>query len=112
MPALATLCPRPAVVCDEELLPFKEQSLNLVVSGFALHRVNDLPGALIQIRRALRPDGLFIAAALGSRSLHELREALIEAEAELMAGRARVSRPSPMCGSMARSSSAPASPCL
>ena len=58
VPALAALCPRPAVVCDEELLPFKEQSLNLVVSGLALHRVNDLPGALIQIRRALRPDGL------------------------------------------------------
>jgi len=52
----------------------------------ALHRVNDLPGALIQIRRALRPDGLFIAAALGSRSLQELREALIEAEAELHGG--------------------------
>ena len=86
VPALAALCPRPAVVCDEELLPFKEQSLNLVVSGLALHRVNDLPGALIQIRRALRPDGLFIAAALGSRSLHELREALIEAEAELHGG--------------------------
>ena len=63
VPALAALCPRPAVVCDEELLPFKEQSLNLVVSGLALHRVNDLPGALIQIRRALRPDGLFMAAA-------------------------------------------------
>jgi len=86
VPALAALCPRPAVVCDEELLPFKEQSLNLVVSGLALHRVNDLPGALIQIRRALRPDGLFIAAALGGRSLHELREALIEAEAELHGG--------------------------
>ena len=86
VPALAALCPRPAVVCDEELLPFKEQSLNLVVSGLALHRVNDLPGALIQIRRALRPDGLFMAAALGSRSLHELREALIEAEAELHGG--------------------------
>ena len=86
VPALAALCPRPAVVCDEELLPFKEQSLNLVVSGLALHRVNDLPGALIQIRRALRPDGLFMAAALGSRSLHELRQSLIEAEAELHGG--------------------------
>src|SRR6478735_739026 len=72
--ALAALCPRPSVVCDEELLPFKEQSLNLVVSGLALHRVNDLPGALIQIRRSLRPDGLFLAALLGVRSLIELRE--------------------------------------
>ncbi|MGE5260239.1 MAG: SAM-dependent methyltransferase, partial [Actinomycetota bacterium] len=43
--ALAALCPRPALVCDEDLLPFKEASLNLVVSGLALHRVNDLPGA-------------------------------------------------------------------
>jgi SAM-dependent methyltransferase len=82
VPTLAGLCPRPAVVCDEELLPLKDQSLNLVVSGLALHRLNDLPGALIQIRRALRPDGLFLGAALGSRSLQELRYALIEAEAE------------------------------
>lgn len=86
VPVLAALCPRPAVVCDEELLPFKEESFALVVSGLALHRVNDLPGALIQIRRALRPDGLFMAAALGSRSLYELRQALIEAEAELHGG--------------------------
>jgi SAM-dependent methyltransferase len=81
-PALAALCPRPSVVCDEDLLPFKDESFNLVVSGLALHRVNDLPGALVQIRRALRPDGLFMGAALGSRSLHELRYALLEAEAE------------------------------
>ena len=86
VPALAVLCPRPALVCDEELLPFREEGLGLVVSGLALHRVNDLPGALIQIRRALRPDGLFLGAALGSRSLHELRQALIEAEAELHGG--------------------------
>jgi SAM-dependent methyltransferase len=81
-PALATLCPRPSVVCDEDLLPFRDESFNLVVSGLALHRVNDLPGALVQIRRALRPDGLFMGAVLGSRSLHELRYALLEAEAE------------------------------
>jgi len=86
VPALAARCPRPAVVCDEELLPFKEMSLSLVVSGLALHRVNDLPGALIQIRRSLRPDGLFMGAALGSRSLQELRQVLIEAEAELHGG--------------------------
>jgi len=82
VPALAALCPRPSVVCDEDLLPFRDGSFNLVVSGVALHRVNDLPGALVQIRRALRPDGLFMGAALGSRSLHELRYALIEAEAD------------------------------
>jgi len=81
-PALASLCPRPAVVCDEDLLPFHDGSLSLVVSGLALHRVNDLPGALIQIRRALHPDGLFLGAALGGRSLQELRQSLLEAEAE------------------------------
>lgn len=84
--ALAALCPRPALVCDDDLLPFKEASLNLIVSGLALHRVNDLPGALIQIRRALCPDGLFIAGLLGARSLIELRQALIEAEAETEGG--------------------------
>ena len=84
--ALAALCPRPALVCDEDLLPFKDASLNLIVSGLALHRVNDLPGALVQIRRALCPDGLFIGALLGARSLIELREALIAAEAEEQSG--------------------------
>ncbi|HZJ12807.1 MAG TPA: methyltransferase domain-containing protein [Methyloceanibacter sp.] len=84
--AFAALCPRPALVCDEDLLPFKEASLNLIVSGLALHRVNDLPGALIQIRRALVPDGLFMAALLGAGALSELREALIEAEAETQGG--------------------------
>jgi NADH dehydrogenase [ubiquinone] 1 alpha subcomplex assembly factor 5 len=82
----AALCPSPALVCDEDMLPFKERSLNLIVSGLALHRVNDLPGALIQIRRTLHPDGLFVAALLGARSLIELRQALIEAEAETEGG--------------------------
>ena len=63
----------------------RTQSFNLVVSGLALHRVNDLPGALIQIRRALHPDGLFMAALLGAAA-HELRQALIEAEAEIDGG--------------------------
>jgi len=84
--ALAALCPSPSLVCDEDLLPFKEASLNLIVSGLALHRVNDLPGALVQIRRALSPDGLFIAGLLGARALIELRQALIEAEAETEGG--------------------------
>lgn len=83
---LAALCPRPALVCDEDLLPVRDASLNLVVSGLALHRVNDLPGALIQIRRALAPDGLFMAAVLGGRALIELRQALLEAEAEVHGG--------------------------
>ncbi len=84
--AFAAKCPRPSLVCDEDLLPFKDASLNLIVSGLALHRVNDLPGALIQIRRALVPDGLFMAGLLGAGALSELREALIEAEAETQGG--------------------------
>jgi SAM-dependent methyltransferase len=84
--AYAALCPRPALVCDEDLLPFKDASFNLIVSGLALHRVNDLPGSLIQIRHALMPDGLFMAAALGARALIELRQALIEAEGEMDGG--------------------------
>ena len=84
--AYAELCPRPALVCDEDLLPFRDASFNLIVSGLALHRVNDLSGALVQIRRALKPDGLFMAAALGGRALIELRQALLAAEGELDGG--------------------------
>jgi len=84
--AFAALCPRPALICDEDLLPLKDASLNLIVSGLALHRVNDLPGAMIQIRRALKPDGLFMAALLGARALVELRRALLEAEGETEGG--------------------------
>jgi SAM-dependent methyltransferase len=75
-----------AVAADEEALPFGEGSLDLVVSALALHFVNDLPGTLIQIRRALRPDGLFAAALLGGETLTELRQAFAAAEAEIEAG--------------------------
>jgi SAM-dependent methyltransferase len=71
---------------DEERLGFAEQSLDLVVSSLALHWVNDLPGTLIQIRRALKPDGLFMAALLGGETLGELRTALMQAEAESLGG--------------------------
>jgi SAM-dependent methyltransferase len=74
------------VVADEEALPFREGSLDLVVSALALQFVNDLPGALIQIRRALKPDGLFLAALLGGDTLTELRQAFAEAEAEIEGG--------------------------
>jgi len=74
------------LVVDEERLPFAPESLDLVVSTLALHWTNDLVGALIQIRRALRPDGLFIGAMLGGASLTELRQCLLEAEAELSGG--------------------------
>jgi SAM-dependent methyltransferase len=74
------------VQLDEERLPFAEESLDLVVSGLVLHWTNDLPGALIQVRRALKPDGLFLGAILGGSTLTELRQALTEAEAELTGG--------------------------
>ncbi len=68
------------LVVDEERLPFAPESLDLVVSALALHWVNDLVGALIQIRRALKPDGLFLGALLGGATLTELRQSLTEAE--------------------------------
>jgi len=71
---------------DEEQLPFPSASFDLVVSTLALHAVNDLPGALIQIRRALKPDGFFIAALFGGETLTELRQAIGTAEAELLNG--------------------------
>ena len=70
----------PRLVLDEEALPFAEGSLDLVVSVLALHWVNDLPGALVQLRRALKPDGLFLGAMLGGRTLGELRQCLADAE--------------------------------
>lgn len=76
----------PRVAADEEALPFADGSLDLVVSALALQFVNDLPGTLIQIRRALRPDGLFLAAMLGGDSLSELREAFAQAESEVEGG--------------------------
>jgi NADH dehydrogenase [ubiquinone] 1 alpha subcomplex assembly factor 5 len=75
-------------VVDEEALPFADGGLDLVVSNLTLHWVNDLPGALVQIRRALRPDGLFLASLFGGATLHELRQALLEAELEATNGAA------------------------
>ncbi len=71
---------------DEELLPFADGSLDLVTSALALQFVNDLPGTLIQIRRALKPDGLLLAALVGGDSLAELREAIAAAESEIEEG--------------------------
>ena len=75
-----------AVAVDEEALPFADASLDLVVSALALQFVNDPPGALIQIRRALKPDGLLLAAMIGGDSLSELREAFAAAESEIEGG--------------------------
>lgn len=74
------------LVGDPVLLPFRDDSLDLVASALALHWVTDLPGCLAQIQRALKPDGLFIANLLGGETLHELRESFTIAEAELTGG--------------------------
>jgi SAM-dependent methyltransferase len=85
-PGLLSRLAAPKVLCDEELLPFADQSLDLVASALALHVVNDLPGTLVQIRRALKPGGVFLAAALGGSTLTELREALMQAELDTTGG--------------------------
>ena len=76
----------PFVIADEEALPFGDATLDLVVSALALQFVNDLPGTLVQIRRALKPDGLLLAALLGGETLTELRESFAAAESETTGG--------------------------
>lgn len=76
------------VEIDPEHLPFAAGAFDAVISILALHWVNDLPGALIQIRRALKPDGLFLGALFGGRTLHELRAALLAAESDIRGGAA------------------------
>lgn len=71
---------------DEERLPFAAESLDLIVSTLGLHWTNDVVGALVQARLALKPDGLFLAAFLGGQTLTELRQSLVDAEAEILGG--------------------------
>jgi SAM-dependent methyltransferase len=85
-PAMAALSGAPAVAADEEALPFAEGSFDLVVASLSLHWVDDLPGALIQLRRSLRPDGLFLASVPVLGTLAELRTALTAAESQLSGG--------------------------
>jgi SAM-dependent methyltransferase len=80
MPGIADICG------DEEALPFAPHSFDLIVNPLTLHTVNDLPGALIQIRRALKPDGFFIGALFGGDTLHELRTSLMQAEMNISGG--------------------------
>jgi NADH dehydrogenase [ubiquinone] 1 alpha subcomplex assembly factor 5 len=80
MAAKARANAHPTLAADEEWLPFKPASFDLVISCLSLHWVNDLPGTLLQIRRLLKPDGLFLGAMLGGGTLVELRRALMEAE--------------------------------
>jgi len=74
------------VVADEELLPFAPESFDIILSNLSLHWINDLPGTLAQLNRALKPDGLFLATMFGGDTLWELREALLQAEAEFEGG--------------------------
>nr|XP_020656904.1 arginine-hydroxylase NDUFAF5, mitochondrial isoform X2 [Pogona vitticeps] len=78
--------PRASVVADEEFLPFKENTFNLIVSGLSLHWVNDLPKALYEIHRVLKPDGVFIGSMFGGDTLFELRCSLQLAELEREGG--------------------------
>jgi SAM-dependent methyltransferase len=86
------LCPvgnpgdRPAVIADEEELPFGHDSFDLILAGPILQWTNDLPGTLIQLRHALKPDGLLLAALAAGATLTELRQALIAAESEFSRG--------------------------
>lgn len=83
------------LVVDEELLPFTDGRFDLVVSNLALHWVNDLPGALAQIRRVLRPDGLLLASLFGGDTLNELRDSLLAADVAVSDG--ATPRVSPFC---------------
>ncbi len=78
----------PTLVADDAVLPFKNQSVDLIVSALNLQFINDLPGTLVQIRRALRPDGLFLATLAGAGTLTELRDCLTRAELEITGGAA------------------------
>lgn len=76
----------PFVVSGLEEVPFAPESINLAVSLLAMHRIDDLPGFMAQVRRSLKPDGLFLAALPGAGTLAELRDSLLGADAELSGG--------------------------
>ncbi|XP_037328016.2 arginine-hydroxylase NDUFAF5, mitochondrial [Pungitius pungitius] len=78
--------PTHRILADEEFLPFKENTFDLVLSSLSLHWINDLPGALRQIHQALKPDGVFIGAMAGGETLYELRCSLQLAETEREGG--------------------------
>jgi SAM-dependent methyltransferase len=94
-PRMAALSGAPAVALDEEFLPFAPASFDLVIASLSLHEVNDLPGALIQIRHALAPGGLFLASLPLLGTLGELRTALLETEVAISSGAAARVAPFP-----------------
>ena len=85
-PAMLTGAKGLRLAADEEFLPFAAQSFDAVFSVLSLHWVNDLPGALLQVNRSLKPDGLFLACMLGGETLAQLRDALLQAEADVTGG--------------------------
>lgn len=94
--AAAQRDPRPfSVAADEEALPFADGSFDLVIGNLSLHWVNDLPGALAQISRALKPDGLFLASLFGGETLAEMRAAFLAADVAVSDGASP--RVSPFC---------------
>ncbi len=78
----------PDIIADHDALPLRAGSQDLILSALALHWSDDLPGALAQIRQALKPDGVFLAALLGGDTLIELRQAITAAEVEISSGAA------------------------
>lgn len=76
----------PSTTCDEEWLPFGPDTFDLIVADHCLHWINDLPGTLIQIRRSMYPDGLFLGSMFGSATLFELRDSLMTAESTVRNG--------------------------
>ena len=78
--------PNARFLADEEMLPLRPASVDLIVSALTLQWVNDLPGALAQMRAALKPDGLLLAALIGGESLTELRQSFVIAESEVDGG--------------------------
>lgn len=85
-PIAAALAEAPAFVAEEIDAPLEPGRYDLIVSALAFQSVDDLPGLLARVRRALKPDGLLLAAMVGGRSLHELRACLAQAEDELRGG--------------------------
>ncbi|MEQ8824190.1 MAG: methyltransferase domain-containing protein [Filomicrobium sp.] len=83
---LLAQCDGLRVLSDEQALPFGNSNIDLAVSALSLQFVNDLPGALVQIRRSLKSDGLFLGALLGGDTLRELRQAWYIAEEEVTGG--------------------------